>query len=206
MEVEKKFEQCGPELNVREPSEVMKLERMGSFHPSRLSFARILIRKMIEHRTKINCSRWEIDEKGFGNAVYQLSLFGKELALVAFSNHIDPSQRTDRVIASSWDTSFALFDGVPSISDIKRLKTQLPLQEAGRYKATELVLSRANKSVRMFELVAQSLSEGKQPPCKLINDVGYLMRTTAVYGNGKFGIGDYNFKSNSKILKNGFLF
>ena len=190
MAVEKKFEQCGPELNVREPSEVMKLERMGSFHPSRLSFARILIRKMIEHRTKINCSRWEIDEKGFGNAVYQLSLFGKELALVAFSNHIDPSQRTDRVIASSWDTSFALFDGVPSISDIKRLKTQLPLQEAGRYKATELVLSRANKSVRMFELVAQSLSEGKQPPRKLINDVGYLMRTTAVYGNGKFGIDD----------------
>ena len=190
MVVEKKFEQCGPELNVRAPSEVMKLERMGSFHPSRLSFARILIRKMIKHKTKINCSRWEIDEKGFGNAVYQLSLFGKELALVAFSNHIDPSQRTDRVIASSWDTSFALFDGVPSISDIKRLETQLPLQEAGRYNATELVLSRANKSVRMFELVAQSLSEGKQPPRKLINDIGYLMRTTAVYGNGKFGIDD----------------
>ena len=119
MVVEIKFEQCGPELNVREPSEVMKLERMGSFHPSRLSFARILIRKMIQHKTKINCSRWEIDKKGFGNAVYQLSLFGKELALVAFSNHIDPSQRTDRVIASSWDTSFALFDGVPSISDCR---------------------------------------------------------------------------------------
>ena len=30
------------------------------------------------------------------------------------------------------------------------------------------------------------------------------MRTTAVYGNGKFGIGDYNFKSDSKILRNGF--
>ena len=55
MAVEKKFEQCGPELNVRDPSEMMKLERMGSFHPSRLSFARILIRKMIQHKTKINC-------------------------------------------------------------------------------------------------------------------------------------------------------
>ena len=190
MAIEKKLEECGPELNVREPSEVMKLERMGSFHPSRLSFARILIRKMIDQKTKINCSRWKIDEKGFGNAVYQLNLFGKELALIVFSNHLDPSQRTDRVIASSWDTSFALFDGVPSISDIKRLETQLPLQEAGRYNKTELVLSRANKSVRMFELVAQSLSEGKQPSHKLINDIGYLMRTTAVYGNGKFGIDD----------------
>ena len=190
MEVEKKFEQCGPQLNIREPSEVMKLERMGSFHPSRLSFARILIRKMIQQKTKIICSRWNIDKDGFGSAVYQLKLFGKDLALIAFSNHLDPSQRTDRVIASSWDTSFTLFDGVPSISDIKRLETQLPLQEAGRYNKTELVLSRANKSVRMFELVAQSLSEGKQPPFKLINDIGYLMRTTAVYGNGKFGIDD----------------
>ena len=133
MAVEKKFEQCGPELNVREPSEMMKLERMGSFHPSRLSFARILIRKMIQQKTKVNCSRWNIDAEGFGNAVYQLNLFGKDLALIAFSNQLDPSQRTDRVIASSWDTSFALFDGVPTISDIKRLETQLPLQEAGRY-------------------------------------------------------------------------
>ena len=190
LSVEKKFEQCGPELNVREPSEVMKLERMGSFHPSRLSFSRILIRKMIQQKTKINCSRWKINKDGFGNAVYQLKLFGKDLALIAFSNHLDPSQRTDRVIASSWDTSFALFDGVPSISDIERLKIQLPLQEAGRYNKTELVLSRANKSVRMFELVAQSLSEGKQPPRELVNDIGYLMRTTAVYGNGKFGIDD----------------
>ena len=145
---------------------------------------------MIQQKTRISCSRWEVDEKGFGNAVYQLNLFGKDLALIAFSDHLETSQRTDRVIASAWDTSFALFDGVPSISDIERLKTQLPFQEAGRYKNTELVLSRANKSVRMFELVAQSLSEGEQPPSELINEIGYLMRTTAVYGNGKFGIDD----------------
>ena len=173
MVADKKFEQCGPELKIREPAEVMRLERMGSFHPTRLSFARILIRKMIQQKTEISCVRWEIDKKGFGNAVYQLNLFGKDLALIAFSNHIDSSKRTDRVIASSWDTSFALFDGVPSISDIQRLKVQLPLQEAGRYNKTELVLSRANKSVRMFEIVAQSLSEGKQPPYKIINDIGY---------------------------------
>ena len=188
--IEKEEQLCGPQPNIRMPSEVMKLERMGSFHPSRLSFSRILIRKMIQQKTRISRSRWKMDKNGFGNAVYQLNLFGKNLALIAFSNHIETSQRTDRVIASAWDTSFALFDGVPSISDIERLKTQLPFQEAGRYKNTELVLSRANKSVRMFELVAQSLSEGEQPPSELINEIGYLMRTTAVYGNGKFGIDD----------------
>ena len=103
MAVEKKIQLCGPQSNIRKPSEVMKLERMGSFHPSRLSFARILIRKMIQQKTLISCSRWEMDENGFGNAVYQLNLFGKDLALIAFSNHIETSQRTDRVIASVWD-------------------------------------------------------------------------------------------------------
>jgi len=35
-----------------------------------------------------------------------------------------------------------------------------------------------------------ALASGKQPDAKMINDVGYVMRTTAVYGNGKFGIAD----------------
>ena len=107
MVIEKEEQLCGPQPNIRVPSEVMKLERMGSFHPSRLSFSRILIRKMIQQKTRISCSRWKMDKNGFGNAVYQLNLFGKNLALIAFSNHIETSQRTDRVIASAWDTSFA---------------------------------------------------------------------------------------------------
>jgi len=99
--IEKKVQLCGSQPNIRKPSEIMKLERMGSFHPSRLSFSRILIRKMIQQKTRISCSRWEMDERGFGNAVYQLNLFGKDLALIAFSNHLETSQRTDKVIASS---------------------------------------------------------------------------------------------------------
>ena len=63
MAIEKKIQLCGPQPNIRKPSEVMKLERMGSFHPSRLSFARILIRKMIQQKTRISCTRWEMDGK-----------------------------------------------------------------------------------------------------------------------------------------------
>ena len=51
-------------------------------------------------------------------------------------------------------------------------------------------MSRANKSVRAFDHVVQSLSLGKQPDKKLLNKVGYLYRTTAVYGSGKFGLAD----------------
>jgi len=52
------------------------------------------------------------------------------------------------------------------------------------------VLSRANKSVRLFQHVVDSLRAGTQPDVQMLRDVGYLMRTTAVYGNGKFGIAD----------------
>ena len=54
----------------------------------------------------------------------------------------------------------------------------------------ELTLSRANKSVRIFNHVVESLSKGLQPNLDLIEKVGYLYRTTAVYGSGKFGLAD----------------
>ena len=75
--------------------------------------------------------------------------------------------------------------------ELSRLKNNIPLQEAGRSSPKELVLSRANKSVRLFEKVVECLSYGKQPNIKEINDVGYLLRTTAVYGSGKFGLLDF---------------
>jgi len=52
------------------------------------------------------------------------------------------------------------------------------------------VLARANKSLRLFEHVVSCLSAGKQPDVELLASVGYLMRTTAVYGSGKFGCAD----------------
>ena len=78
----------------------------------------------------------------------------------------------------------------PQKKDIERLQSNVPLQEQGRVSQKELCLSRANKSVRIFEHVVNRLSEGKQPDTKLLYDVGYLYRTTAVYGSGKFGLAD----------------
>ena len=42
----------------------------------------------------------------------------------------------------------------------------------------------------MFSHVIDRLAKGHQPDPKMVNDIGYVMRTTAVYGNGKFGISD----------------
>ena len=111
-------------------------------------------------------------------------------SLVCFSQSIDPDERSDRVIANKWDAAFVLYDGIPSTKDIDRLRKNVPKQELGRVSCSELALSRANKSVRVFDHVVEALSQGTQPDTKLLNKVGYLYRTTAVYGSGKFGLAD----------------
>ena len=50
------------------------------------------------------------------------------------------------------------------------------------------MLARANKSVRLFDQVVSCLAAGRQPDAADLAAVGYLMRTTAVYGSGKFGL------------------
>src|SRR4029079_13017714 len=90
-----------------------------------------------------------------------------------------------------WDASFALVDGEASNEDIARLEANVPLQEAGRCSPRDFVMSRANKSVRLFDCIAEKLGAGEQPEISEVLRVGYLMRTTAVYGNGKFGLGDF---------------
>jgi len=175
---------------LRPPEQVMRLDRMGSFFATRLSFMPSLLRHMAGQDWRIERIRWDIDDDGFGRAVICAKSPEWTYSLVAFSNYLDPKRRSDRVIAEAWDATFVLFDGEPSDDDLDRLAQNAPLQEAGRYLPSELVLSRANKSVRFFSHVVDRLASGKQPDLDLLGSVGYLMRTTAVYGNGKFGVAD----------------
>lgn len=179
-----------PQVPLRPPSEVMRLERMGSAFATRLSFMRVLIRELMNGGWTIDRPRFDIDADGYGTAVYRVGRPGRAYSLVAFSHYLDPAARTDRVIAVAWDATFALFDGEPCDADIARLRENVPKQEAGRLLPSELVLCRANKSLRLFDHIVDRLSQGRQPDEDRLREVGYLMRTTAVYGNGKFGIAD----------------
>ena len=133
---------------------------------------------------------FNLDEEGFGTAIYSFNRDRKVYSLVCFANKINDNERSDRVIATKWDAAFTLYDGVPKKKDIERLRNNVPRQEVGRMSYKELALSRANKSVRLFNHVVENLSKGQQPDKRIINEVGYLYRTTAVYGSGKFGLAD----------------
>ncbi|MBS1256439.1 MAG: hypothetical protein MAG581_02262 [Deltaproteobacteria bacterium] len=175
---------------MRAPEQVMRLSRMGSSFQTRLSFMRSLTRRISRENWSFEKLRFELDENGYGVSIFAVHLPDRTYSLVVFTNYIDPEMRTDRVVAEVWDATFNLFDGIPSENDIKRLSKNTPKQEAGRFSPSELVLARANKSLRLFEHVVSRLSDGKQPDVDLLASVGYLMRTTAVYGSGKFGCAD----------------
>ena len=185
-------------ISHRDPKEIMKLSKLGSFHQSKLSFLRSFIREF--HDWDFKREICDLDSNGYGTIVYSVSKNDRTYSLVCFANELDNSERSDRVIATKWDAAFVLHDGNPTQDDIERLRNNVPKQEVGRCSYKELTLSRANRSVRLFNHVIDRLSQGEQPDLKLINEVGYLYRTTAVYGSGKFGLADrYRIKDRSEI-------
>ena len=175
---------------MRSPEKVMRLDRMGSSFPTRLSFMRTLIRRMANENWKFERTRREVDKDGYGLSIYAVTTPHRTYSLVGFTQKIPDEMRTDRVIAEVWDATFNLFDGVPTQDDIDYLANNTPKQEGGRYRPSELALARANKSLRVFKNAVDSLSKGQQPDFDLLKSVGYLMRTSAVYGSGKFGCAD----------------
>ena len=172
-------------------SDIMTLDKMGSRYPSRLSFSRSMLRRLFFDNWKISKSKFDLDDNGYGTVVYEITINKNIYSLVCFSQHLDNADRSDRVIAEKWDTAYSLINGKLDEKELNRLRKNVPLQESGRNSSKELILSRANKSVRLFEYVADCLSKGLQPDINEINKVGYLLRTTAVYGSGKFGLSDF---------------
>ena len=178
-------------LPLRPASQVMQLERLGSFHQSRLSFMRTLVRRMVAENWQITSPVFDLDEQGYGTVVYEVQAKYGIFSYVLFSHFLDPENRNDRVIANQWDLTMALCEGTVDAAQIEFLHNNVPKQEAGRVDSRVLVLSRANRSARTFEYVVNELALGRQPDVDVIAEVGYLYRTTAAYGSGKLGMADW---------------
>jgi hypothetical protein len=193
-----------PSAPLRSPDITNRTERLGAMHGTRLSFVRSLVRRMARDNWRVRITHMDLDDNGYGVCIYTIEAYGERYSQVIFSQHLDDAERTDRVIAQKWDVTSALISGVPSAADIEYLRGNVPLQEAGRLRANDLVLCRANKSVRNFGYVVECLAAGRQPDPTVFERVGYLIRTTAVYGNGKFGIADYPRLVDSQTFNRGF--
>lgn len=177
-------------IALRDPNQILKLAHMGQSFPTRLSFLRVLFRRLTAEGAELARVKWDINPDGFGHAVYELRMADQVYSLFAVTQPLADADRTDRVIATAWDGAFVLYDGVLDDAECARLAANAPRQEAGRFGPRDLVLSRANKSGRAFGHAVAALRGEVPLDRELLQKIGYLMRTTAVYGNGKFGIAD----------------
>ena len=178
-------------LPLRSSNVVMNAERLGAMHQTRISFVRTLLRKIDREKWMLSTHLWDLDSQGYGQVIYRLTTPEHIYNLVVFCNELADEERNDRVIAEKWDVTFGLVYGEIGQELLDNLKANVPLQEAGRNSNMVMVLARANKSVRVFDHIVSSLANGQQPDLDVLAQVGYILRTTAVYGNGKFGIYDF---------------
>ena len=177
---------------MRPASVVMELSRLGTFYPYPLSFMRCLVRRIERESWDIKRAQVNLCAEGYGDVIYEIKTPHAVFSYVIFAKYLAPAGRSDRVIAEDWDMTVTLCEGRVDAARLDFLRRNVPLQENGRVDTRCLVLSRANKSVRNFDYVVERLTAGKQPDLDVMAKVGYLYRTTAVYGSGKFGMADWD--------------
>lgn len=177
--------------DLRPAAQVMDPTDMSGARATRHSFARALVRRAVARDWRIERTRFDIDERGCGTAVYRVQAEGHVWSFVAFSQRLAQGERTDRVIAKSWDVTAALVEGDVDRARVQRMAAQVPLQENGRAEADELIWTRANRSERFFDYVVDRLVRGEQPERDKFGCSPYVMRSTAFYSNGKCGLADF---------------
>lgn len=173
---------------LRPAATVMQPSMMGAARLTRYSFSRTMLRQAVRRRWRARRKRFDVDDRGHGEAVYELEADGRRFSFVAFTSTLDESEHTDRVIAARWEVSAALVEEEPTGEFLEMLRREVPLQESGRLDARVLVLTRGNRSVRFFDYLVDVLAEGEQPAPEMVADAGYILRSTAFYANGKYGM------------------
>lgn len=169
----------------------MDPHELGTARQTRHSFSRALVRHAAKGNWKVYKRVWELDAEGRGHAIYSVKMGQSTVELVVFTHVIDEKIRTDRVIAQDWDVTSALVDGEVDAHRLEILRNHVTKQEDGRADDMTLIWARANRSQRFFQYVVDQLSKGLQPKSDEVSDAAYILRTTAFYGNGKWGLRDF---------------
>ena len=176
---------------LRDPAELMQPGRLASLKQTRLSFARMLMDKMIDEAWDVRVTRTNLDERGVGRVVYTIDTPDRMFSFGVFSHASGDDANTDRIIAEDWDMWGFLCEGraTPDLMDSQF--EELPHVREGRATSDILIWTRANRSSRFFGHVVDALAEGHQPDVDFCARGGYLMRSSGYYGNGLNGTKEF---------------
>ncbi len=176
---------------LRPANEVCDPADMGTARATRHSFSRTVIRHLVAEQWQVARELFDMDAAGRGVAVYRIDAGAYTWRLVAFSQVLAEAQRQDRVIAAGWDITLALVEGEVDDERLDQLRANVPLQENGRADEGTVIWARGNRSARFFDAVVNALAAGEQPDPDMFGASPYVMRSTAFYSNGKFGLADF---------------
>jgi hypothetical protein len=182
----------------------MQPERLASLKQTRLSFARMLMDRMVREQWEVELPRADLDQGGVGRAVYTIETPPRLFSFGVFS-HASEGENTDRIIADDWDMWGFLCEGraTPELMDSQF--EELSKVREGRATSDILIWTRANRSSRFFGHVVDSLTAGHQPDIELLATGGYLMRSSGYYGNGLNGTEEFGAMSGDHPLKEPYL-
>lgn len=178
-------------IRLRPAAQVCDPADMGAARATRHSFSRSLVRHVVAHGWRVTRERFDMDDEGCGVAVYRVDAGQWLWRFVAFSQLLTEAERQDRVIAGAWDVTLALVEGEVDEARLRRLRDNVPRQEGGRADEGTVIWARGNRSTRFFDAVVDALAAGRQPQSDLFGASPYVMRSTAFYSNGKFGLADF---------------
>lgn len=166
-------------------------EALSAVKASRLSFLRVLVARMAKERWRIARPRFDLDDRGRGIAVYRIDTADQPLHFVIFSNELEESARTDRIIANRYDGEAFLCLGDVTPERIAAQRGEFADFLYGRADIETLGWTRVNRSGRIFDHVVDALAGGRQPDIDRLMDAGYLLRNNGYWGNGRHGTASF---------------
>jgi len=171
----------------RPAAEISTPEALSAVKASRLSFLRVLIARMATERWRIEKQRFDLDDQGRGIAIYRIETADQPLHFVIFSDVLEESARTDRIIANRYEGEAILCFGDVTPERIAAQRGEFADFLYGRADIQTLGWTRVNRSGRIFEHVVEALASGRQPDIDRLMGAGYLLRNNGYWGNGRHG-------------------
>lgn len=171
---------------MRPADELMRVETLKCFKASRVSFADMFCRRMIDNRWRIALRSGEVDDEAAGKFVYDIEAEGRRMTYIARAYPWDGIEKVGRRADGAMRDMFgALFVGAAGPERIEREFATFDMRAEGDMRTTADVIgwTPANRSSRHFDAVADALAEGRQPE----ESFSYLMRNGGFQSSGRNG-------------------
>ncbi|MBX9451616.1 MAG: hypothetical protein KL801_07155 [Mesorhizobium sp.] len=175
---------------MRPAEQLMRVEKLCCFKASRVSFADMLIRKMVRERWQIRLVSEKCEDAGAAKLVYRIDAGTHSFTYIARAYPWDGIEKVGRRSdGANRDMFGALFVNVASDQRIAREFETFDIKSEGQMRTDSDVIgwTPANRSSRHFDAVVDSLVRGEQPP----RNLGYLLRNGGFQSSGRNGTISY---------------